>query len=160
MAGSRYCLVLLMLLACESDGVPDREPATVTPAQLSALRWIEGTWRAESTFGETPLFFERYAFADDSTVMVVSYPDSTLQSPETTYFELRNRRFATRGGGPFFAAESLTAKSVSFMPLAGATNRFTWEYTGPDEWTARLSAPPEGDQPERLLVYHMLRVKQ
>lgn len=40
------------------------------------LRWLEGTWRAE-TVGDPP-FFERYRFVNDSTIEITYFADSTL----------------------------------------------------------------------------------
>ncbi len=157
----RVCL-LLVLLACagESAPVPAGPPAaTVSVANLSALRWIQGSWRAERTLGGQTLFFERYTFADESTLVVESYADSAMRvAPETTAFELRGARLTSRGAGPKFTAETITPTSVTFMPLEGAVNHFTWEYYSPNEWIARLSAPAMDGEPARNRRYHMRRM--
>ena len=61
------------------DETPAGPPAaTVSVANLSALRWIQGSWRAERTLGGQTLFFERYTFADESTLVVESYAVSAV----------------------------------------------------------------------------------
>jgi hypothetical protein len=158
----RSLLCLVALLACADDPPPVQTgppPAVVSTADLSALRWIAGAWRAESTAGTEPLFYERYTFVDDSTLLVQSFADAAMGAPESTYFELRGGRFGNRSRNMRFAAEKITPTSVTFMPIAGAKNHFTWEYYSNDVWTAKLSAPAEGGQPARELTYHMQRVR-
>ena len=158
----RVCL-LLVLLGCAGEPPPvpaGPPPATVSVAELSALHWIQGSWRAERSVGGQTLFFERYTFADESTLVVESYADSAMRAaPETTTFELRGARLTSRGAGPTFTAEKITPTSVTFMPLAGAINHFTWEYYSPTEWIARLRAPAAGGEPARTRLYHMRRVR-
>ena len=86
--------------------VASAKPAVLTPKDLRALRWIEGTWRGAGG-GEKP-FFERYAFVDDSTLRMESFADSTLgRVSDTTFYELRGGRFANRSARARWVAATL-----------------------------------------------------
>jgi hypothetical protein len=57
---------------------PAATPVRVTPREFATLRWIAGDWRGGGTGGTMqPPFYERYRFADDSTLLVESFADST-----------------------------------------------------------------------------------
>lgn len=141
-------LLLLPLLACNSGGkkadpTPATDaaipatPATVTVAQLQALRWVEGTWRG-SQAGGAP-FFESYHFLDDSTVRSFNYPDSTFAvASDSGMIRLAGGQLISGDSAHSYVATMLDSASVHFEPQRGATNSFTWTRTDADHWTAAL----------------------
>lgn len=139
----------------------------LTDRDLAHLRWIEGTWRGSGA--EQPPFYERYRFADDSTLVVESFADSTLGAvTDVTRFELRGGRLTSvpgarpTGSTPVarWVATGFTADTaVTFTPLANARNSFTWRRDSPDAWTAILDWPATADKPARRRVYDMRRWK-
>jgi hypothetical protein len=142
-------------------------PASLTAADLAHLRWIEGTWRGAGS-GQAP-FYERYRFADDSTLLVESFADSTLGTvTDATRFELRGGRVTSVPGttqsGATPAARWVASgftpdRSITFAPLEHARNSFTWRRDAPDAWTALLDWPATPTQPARQRVYEMRRSK-
>ena len=56
------------------------EPAAVTAEQFAALTWLEGRWRGAG--GGYDGFWESYEFADDSTIVQRTWPDSTFTEPD------------------------------------------------------------------------------
>lgn len=147
------------------DSAPTRPILRMTRADLAHLRWIVGTWRGSGT-DQAP-FYERYRFADDSTLLVESFADSTLgRVTDVTRFELRRGQLASTPNDPRpnasrWAASSIERDgSVTFVPLARARNRFTWRRDSPDAWTAILDWPATpGGAEARRRVYDMRRWK-
>ena len=137
-------------------------PARVTPQQFAQLRWIVGDWRGSGTAGtrQAP-FYERYRFADDSTLLVESFADSTRRRvTETTRFELRGGRLGNAGTGPQWAATAIDSLGVAFGPAARVRNGFRWERAAsagrrPSAWRATIT--PAGGAASRH--YLMERVK-
>lgn len=136
-------------------------------ANLRALKWITGTWRG-SGVGQAP-FYERYRLADDSTLVVESFADSTLRTvSEVTRFALRDSALTSLPGAsgepPAGVARwygsALSNDSVRFEPLTGARNSFVWARgTTANEWLARLTWPATGDRPARVVSYAMRRTR-
>jgi hypothetical protein len=144
------------------DSAPS--PTELTQADLAHLRWIEGTWRG-SGGGQAP-FYERYRFADDSTLLVESFADSTLgRVTDVTRFELRGRQLTSVPNEPRPAAPRWTATSlerdhaITFSPLTHARNRFTWRRDAADAWTALLDWPATPGAAARHREYTMRRWK-
>jgi hypothetical protein len=132
-------------------------PARITVADFRKLRWIEGSWRG-SGVGQAA-FYERYRFADDSTLVVDAFPDSTLATvSESTRFELRGGTLGN-AGTVRWAASRLDGRAVDFVPVAGARNTFTWRYESPDRWTALLHWPASDTRPARDATYDMVRIR-
>ncbi|MFL5384096.1 MAG: hypothetical protein ACJ8GN_16360 [Longimicrobiaceae bacterium] len=133
------------------------QPARITVRDLRRLRWIEGSWRG-SGVGQAP-FYERYRFADDSTLVVDSFADSTLASvTDSTRFELRGARLGNPGTVRWVASR-LDDRAVDFVPVAGARNTFTWRYDSRDQWTALLHWPASDTRPARDATYTMVRMR-
>jgi len=161
--------VLALATACDP---PPRTPAAVpapptaspqaavrlTRTDFRRLRWIEGSWRGSGS-GQAP-FYERYRFADDSTLVVDSFADSTLATvSESTRFELRGGSLGNAGQAVRWVAARLDDRAVDFVPVAGARNTFTWRYETPDRWTALLHWPPSDTRPARSATYTMERMR-
>ena len=139
-------------------------PAVTPPLvgqDLRALRWIEGTWRGT---GETqPAFYERYSLADDSTLVVESFADSTMaRVTDSTRFELRGGALTSvpQAPGARWYGSALSGDSVRFEPLSGARNAFVWKRgSGADDWVAVLSWPAASGGRVREVTYTMRRWK-
>jgi hypothetical protein len=132
-------------------------PARITVADFRKLRWIEGSWRGSGS-GQAP-FHERYRFPDDSTLVVDTFPDSTLSTvSESTRFELRGGTLGNPGTVRWVASR-LDDRAVDFVPVAGARNTFTWRFESPDRWTALLHWPARDTRPARDATYDMERVR-
>src|SRR5690349_7434643 len=131
-------------LAAQAATVP--AAARLATRDLAKLRWIVGDWRGTGVDGTAqPPFFERYRFADDSTLLVESFEDSTWSRvSETTRYELRGGRFGNVGTGARCVAVAIDSLGASFAPVAKARNTFRWARDAgagrrPREWRATIS---------------------
>lgn len=141
--------------AAQSPAFP-LPPKHVTRAEFARLRWIVGTWRGTGV-GQAP-FYERYRLADDSTLLVETFADSTLaRVTETARYELRAGELGD--GDERWAAVAIDARSVWFAPVPGghARNDFTWQRRGPDAWVADLRWPADASRAERTRTYYFTR---
>lgn len=152
--------------AAQSQGVSRAPtPARLSVRDLARLRWIVGDWRGIGADG-TPqaAFFERYRFADDSTLLVESFSDSTWRTiTETARWELRRGRLGNRGPGAQWVAVRLDADAVEFAPVARARNSFRWARAGGDRvrpalWRATISWTDAAGTTQRR-TYRMERVR-
>lgn len=171
-------LSLGMVAACSRSESPkvDATDSTVavklhapTPPvvgrDLRALQWIEGTWRGSGD--QQAAFYERYRLADDSTLVVETFGDSTVTTvTETTRFRLREGKLTSAPGAsgepapaaPRWFASSLSPDSVRFEPLIAVHNVFVWRRGNtPDEWTAVLNWASSPTRPRRQATYTMRR---
>lgn len=136
---------------------PAAKPARVTPEQFARLRWLEGTWQGRGA--DQPPFYERYRLADDSTMLMESFEDSTLaRVTSSSRVELRGGQLSNVGDGARWVATQLDAGRVTFAPVEGARNTFIWRRTSADAWTATLSWPVQ-PQGHRERVYQMARLR-
>jgi len=127
-----------------------------TAPQFASLRWIEGTWRGRLPDGGA--FYERYRFADDSTIVMRAFADSTLTSTsDSGRIVLRDGTVADEGGAARWGATRLDSSGVSFAPIEGATNAFTWARDRADRWTATLTWTDK-DGEARAVTYPMERI--
>ena len=124
-----------------------------TPADIAKLKWIEGTWKGMD--GDKP-FYERYRL-EDSTLVVDSFTDETLNTVESTgRFELNNGEFGKTEGDQRSAAISITDNNIQFGPAAGSRgNYFRFERQNDGTWNAVLEWPASGDKPARQKIYRM-----
>lgn len=151
-------LLVLLFAACKRSPLAQtNRPAArdLSTADISKLRWIEGTWRG-SGVDQAP-FFERYRFENESTLAVDSFPDEKLDKVEdTSRFELKDGRF----GNGSYVASSIDNNGINFEPLAGkAKNSFSWERVSANSWKATLKWPADGNKPARERVYNMERIQ-
>jgi hypothetical protein len=161
------CLIPLILASCNGDStrsadsssaaVSDTAPSNATrfsPATFATLRWIEGDWRGQVPNGAH--FYERYRFADDSTIVMRGFEDSTFSFPnDSATIVFRNGVVTDRGGKARWSAIRLDTTGVEFAPGQGATNHFEWTRKSADKWTAAIR-PAKGNP----TVYEMERVRQ
>jgi len=161
-------LVTVTLLACrgkpdDDQNAPQSEAqlavlaARVPPGSLKQLPWLLGTFRGEGG-GSAPqeVFFERNSLLDDSTLIVQSFHDSTLTEADTTRYELRADSLTNTGDGRYIAT-AFSAESVTFGPLAGVNNFFTWRRGDDSSWFAFIF--PFGS-PRAARVFRMTRIKR
>ena len=161
----RSMLVMVLFIGCapELDSRTQVETpegmvvARITVAQLASLHWIEGTWRAESE--DTASFVQRYRFKDDSTLLVETYGDASKPGgADSTYFALRDGWFGTRGDGERWAATQLSARNVTFIPVANTQQTIVWEYKSPEAWVGRITTPEMEGRPARDESFEMHRI--
>ncbi len=126
------------------------------PSDFSKLRWMEGTWKATAPGEKT--YYERYRFANDSTIEITYYSDSTFSQETGTgrvYLSV-GRVYHTFGPGRW-GATSVDSSGVYFVPQVNAQNSFAWSVHGPNSWTATMRSGSSGR--ERVTVYTLDRVK-
>ncbi len=150
-------------LACrDSSGERQNDlfSVRVPPRALTQVRWIEGTWKGTGAEGTTQEpFYERYTLVNDSTLVVESLQDSTLQLvTDTTRYEQHGDSLSNPGRGPRWIATFVSPDSIHFEPLSGTKNRFVFRRGDDSSWTAVLDWPPV-DSVARHRVYLMMRIK-
>lgn len=157
----------LTLVACGDNDKSEEHPApavpptsvvaaTVPPGALGQLPWLLGTFRGTGAEGTTQApFYERYSLVDDSTLVVESFKDSTLAGAiDTTRYEVRHDSL-TNPGKTRYVATAISADSVTFGPLVGVNNGFTWRKGDSSDWIAVII--PTGTAKQR--TYRMARIK-
>jgi len=119
------------------------------------LRWMAGTWKATAPGEQT--HYERYKFANDSTIEITYYSDSSLarESGSGRVYLSVGRIYHTFGPGRW-GATSIDANGVYFVPQDNARNTFAWNHSSPDAWTATIRTGYSGR--ERVTVYQLERV--
>ncbi len=130
----------------------------VTKAQLTSLRWIEGTWRG--TGGGVPSFAESYKFVNDTTIEISFYTDSTAAKVTGTgkMFLTSNQLFYA-GNGTEYVATKIAPNAVTFVPKGtNGKNQLEWTMTSPTQWTAVLKGGT-GEVTPVLVTYTMAKIK-
>lgn len=144
-------LLSLVLLASASAAAAQQkaaapEPAKASPADFTKLRFLEGKWRGMSN--GLP-FFERYQFVDDSTISMMTSPDSTFAT------EQPGSKIVRRAGA-IYLEEGESRSAVTRIDSAGyrftspnGQYWFVFKSESANTWTATLANGP---------VYRMSRV--
>jgi len=136
---------------------PSSTPIAVTAEQLKKLKWIEGTWRGTGDVDKP--FFERYHFDNDSTLLIESFADETLNKvSDVSRYELHDGQFGNTGDVRWVATQ-FDDKSITFSPVAKARNSFIWASESSDVWKATLTWPASDKGPARQRIYKMERMK-
>jgi len=161
-------LTICVLLACKDKPADQPAPvpaatatvaaARVQPGALKQMPWLLGTFRGrgEGSTVQEP-FYERYSLADDSTLIVESFKDSTLTGPiDTSRYEAR-RDSLTNAGASRYVATAITADSIVFGPLVGVRNGFIWRKGDDTSWIAVIRPLTGGAAAQRH--YRMVRLK-
>ncbi len=132
--------------------LPSPTPKHITPADLAKLHWIEGTWRG--TGGDVPPFYERYKFENDSTLIVETLADETLNKvSDVSRFELKDGHFGSGTDDSGSVATALDDNSITFEPLGKSRNSFRFERTSDNSWKATLNwTDKNGTAKERIYV--------
>jgi hypothetical protein len=123
---------------------------------LPKLRWLEGRWRGSGP-GEAP-FYEGYHFANDSTLEITYYADSSFGRATGTgrvYLSV-GRIYHTTGAGQW-GATKVDETGAYFIPERNANNTFNWNYESADAWTSIVRSSATGQ--ERVRVYSMRRIR-
>ena len=124
-------------------------------ADLGKLRWLEGTWRATAPNEAT--HYERFKFANDSTIEITYYSDSTLsREAGTGRVYLSVGRVYYTFGPARWGATTVDASGVYFIPQINAQNTFAWNHASADSWTATQKSGYSGR--ERITVYQLQRI--
>jgi hypothetical protein len=126
-------------------------------ADLARLRWLEGSWAGAAT-DESPVY-ARYHFANDSTIEISYYRDSTFSQESGTgrVYLTVGRIYHTFGSGRW-GATNIDSSGAFFIPQVNAHNTFAWSYQSPDEWTLTQRTGLSGH--DRMTAYKMRRVKR
>jgi hypothetical protein len=132
------------------------EPTTAfAVSDLAKLRWLEGSWAGTSA-GERPIY-ERYHFANDSTIDITYYGDSTFsrQSGSGRVYLSVGRVYYTYGPGRW-GASHVADDGIFLVPQVNARNTFGWKQVSPDSWTSTMRSGVSGH--DRVIVYQMRRI--
>lgn len=125
---------------------------------LAKLKWIVGDWEATSP-GETTLY-QRYQFADDSTITITYYRDPAFTQPTADgKLYLSVGRIYHSFGANRWVATNITDQGLYLAPIGTMTarNSFSWAFTSPNSWTSSMRSGVGGH--ERVIVYTMKRVR-
>jgi hypothetical protein len=128
---------------------------TFGTADLARLKWIEGTWEGKSPIEAN--FYEHYEFANDSTIEITYYSDSTLTRATgngRVYLSV-GKIFHTFGPGRW-AATHIDESGAYFVPQTNAHNTLAWSFRSRDAWTATVRTGLSGH--DRVTVYEMRRI--
>ena len=132
------------------------QPKTPFATQdLGKLRWLVGTWKA--TAPNEPTHYERFKFANDSTIEITYFTDSTLARESGTgrvYLSV-GRIYHTFGPGRW-GATTVDSTGVYFVPQVNANNTFSWSPSSADSWTATQKSGYSGH--ERVTVFQLHRI--
>lgn len=165
----RIFAAALLILACQPADRPAEAPAAgrsaaaampavVTPADFATFRWIEGTWRG--TGGGVDPFYERYRLLDDSTLLRLSFSDSTLGTvSDSTRIGLRGSQVLDPADDPEWHATAFDSTSWRFESREHAGRAFTWRRTSPDSWTATLESRDAAGNPQQR-IYTLERLAE
>lgn len=159
MTAARRAVLFGSLLVCAlapAARAQRGQPRTAfSTADFARLKWLEGTWKGTAP-NEAP-FFERYRFANDSTIEITYFADSALTRTTGTgrvYLSV-GRIFHTFGPGRW-AATHVDDGGAYFVPQTNAHNTFAWSVQSPDAWTATVRMGLSGH--DRVTVYEMRRI--
>jgi hypothetical protein len=137
---------------------PSPQPKTITAADLTKLRWIEGSWKGTGDIDKP--FYERYKFENETTLRVETLADETFaQVTDTSRFELKDGQFGSSSGESGSVAIAFDDNSITFAPLGKARNSFRFQRESTDTWKAVLNwKAADGTPKER--VYKMERMPE
>jgi hypothetical protein len=130
----------------------------VTRAQFNELRWLEGTWRGSG--GGVPAFAEGYKVANDTTIDISFYADSTAAKVKATgKLYLSAGQLFYVGNGTEYVATMISPTSVTFVPKGtNGKNVFELTMSSPTEWTARLKGGT-GEITPPVVTYTMSKIR-
>lgn len=156
---ARRAFVVAGMLACAVAPIAHAQrgqPRTpFSTSDFARLKWLEGTWKG--TAPNEPSFFERYTFANDSTIEITYFADSTLSRATghgRVYLSV-GRIFHTFGPGRW-AATHVDESGAYFVPQTNAHNTFAWSVRSRDAWTSTVRMGLSGH--DRITVYEMRRI--
>jgi hypothetical protein len=168
---TRYSVVVLILASSLAGAQQTNGNALIPPPkavagtavavskpQFNELRWIEGTWRG--TGGGVPAFAEGYKFANDTTINVSFYSDSTATKVASSgKIVLTAGQLLYSGNGTEYVATKIAPNSVTFVPKGtNGNNSFEWTMKSPTEWTASLKGGT-GEVTPPVVTYTMSKIR-
>ena len=145
-----------VISATYAHAQPRGAPAVFAAADFAKLRWLEGTWVASAP-GQS-MIYERYRFANDSTIEITYYSDEGMSREMGTgriYFAV-GRIFHTFGSRRW-GATRFDDGGLFFAPDGNARSTFTWAFSGKDAWTSTLRSGGGGR--ESITIYSMKRLR-
>lgn len=138
--------VSLLATSCSADAgdeAPERASEQIGPgpssaaaavhtiADLQALAYLEGDWRGSGYEGGA--FYETYRFANDSTIEMTAWTDSTMSSPrERSQYMLRDGVIRTADGGRLVEVDD------DGHHFRRGSSTWTFRRASPDRWTAQV----------------------
>ena len=132
------------------------QPKTLTAADLTKLRWIEGSWRGTGDIDKP--FYERYRFENDTTLLVESFDDEKFEKvTDASRFELKDGHFGKTEGESGSVATAFDDNSITFSPLGKARNSFRFQRESADTWKAILNWKDANGAPKER-IYKMERI--
>ena len=151
---------MFLIGACSSSTTQNAsqspQPKTITAADLTKLRWIEGSWRGTGDIDKP--FYERYKFENDTTLLVETLADEKFDKvTEADRFELKDGHFGKTSGESGSVAVALDDNSITFAPLGKARNSFRFQRESADRWKAVLNWKDADGKPKER-VYTMERM--
>ena len=151
-----FLITLLLTAGCAASQSTTPKPLTLTPADLSKLRWIEGAWKGTGDI-EKP-FYERYRFESDSVMLVETHDDETFSKPsDVSRFELKDGQFGSGDANSRSAAIAFDENSITFETVGKSSNTFQFKRESPDLWTAIIKWQAK-DGTAKQRIYKMERV--
>lgn len=148
------CATLVVSSSADAQSQRGQPKSAFSTADFAKLKWLVGTWEGSAP-GE-PSYYERYRFANDSTIEISYFADSTLArtTGNGRVYLTVGRIYHTFGPGRW-AATHIDDSGVYFVPQANAQNTFAWASLSPDSWTATSRTGLGGH--DRITVYQMRR---
>lgn len=136
---ARLAALLLLLWGCgqeaRTDGAraSDNDTAALrySLADFQALRYVEGDWRGSGYEGGP--FYESYRFADDSTIEMTAWTDSTMTvARESSQYLFRDGIIRTSKDARLVRVDD---EGHHFQ---AASYGWTFSPVTPDRWNARV----------------------
>lgn len=161
--------LLSLALACDN---PDKLETSYNPDSLSAvaptsvdsgsftsadfrrLAWLHGRWRGFMPDGRA--FFEQYAWANDSTIEMRAFADSSFaNASDSSRITLRKGTIASEGPTARWVATRVDSMGADFAPQRGAGNSFTWTREDSTKWNSVLRWTDRDGKPQtRFYALH------
>jgi hypothetical protein len=134
--------------------VPPPIPGTFAATDFAKLRWLEGKWRGLMPDGGK--FYESYTWDNDSTIVKLSYADTTFTNPtDRSVIMLRGTTVADESEKARWVVTRIDSTGVDFAPERGAMNHTTFTREDATKWNASLRWTENG-QP-KTVVYALHR---
>lgn len=150
-------VALPAVVSASAEAQSRGQPVVFALADLSTLRFLEGTWVGEAP-GQ-PMIYERYRFINDSTIEITYFGDSALSRETGTgriYFAAG--RIFHAFGSRRWGATRLDKEGAFFAPDGNARSTFLWAFNGGrNSWTSTLRSGAGGR--ETVTVFSMRRLR-
>ena len=127
----------LALSACR-QGEPANRGPEYSARSMSALRWLDGTWRDSGSSGNT--YYEVYRFESDSFIRIRYYSDVTLaEARDSSSIYIRAGAIYHETPMGRWRATHLDSLGIRFDAVDEAGRSFVWRRETPTSWTATMA---------------------